>query len=348
MDHQREEGLRFAKRVYPLRAIGLGLGFFAVAAAFWQLDRHLLAWAALAAHGFVWPHAAYLIAKRAADPYRAERYNLVADSALGGVWVPLMGFNLLPSVLIVVMLSMDKVSVGGVRFLGRCAAAQLAAGAAMGIALGWEFRPESTMLNVFAGLPLLIAYPLLVGAVSYRLARRVREQNRQLQALTRVDSLSGLLNRRSWEAAASAEFNRTRRSRRPSALLMLDIDHFKQINDRHGHPAGDEVIRGVGAILRDALREHDTAGRYGGEEFGMILAEADAAKGQAIAERIRKRIGSTTFGPGGVLRCTASIGIAGDADAQDYRQWIQHADRALYRAKDLGRNCTVMDQGVEP
>jgi len=110
----------------------------------------------------------------------------------------------------------------------------------------------------------------------------------------------------------------------------------------------NEVIRGVGAILRDALREHDTAGRYGGEEFGILLAEADAGHGQAIAERIRKRIGATAFGPGGSLRCTASIGIAGDAGADDYRQWILHADRALYRAKESGRDCSVIDQGAQP
>jgi diguanylate cyclase (GGDEF)-like protein len=122
---------------------------------------------------------------------------------------------------------------------------------------------------------------------------------------------------------------------------MLDIDNFKSINDRHGHPAGDEVIRNVADVLRASLREDDVPGRYGGEEFGVLLPDTPAAGAEVIAERIRKRIERTTLSRSG-LRATISIGIA-ELEAQDLRYTvaISRADRALYAAKARGRNRSV-------
>jgi diguanylate cyclase len=139
----------------------------------------------------------------------------------------------------------------------------------------------------------------------------------------------------------SAEFQRSRRHPQLATVLMLDIDHFKAINDRHGHPAGDEVIRSVANMLRDSLREEDVPGRYGGEEFGIVLPNTPAAGAEVIAERVRKRIESATLARAGI-RATVSIGIAqlDHADA-DYGAWIAHADRALYAAKERGRNRSV-------
>jgi diguanylate cyclase (GGDEF)-like protein len=122
---------------------------------------------------------------------------------------------------------------------------------------------------------------------------------------------------------------------------MLDIDHFKSINDRHGHPAGDEVIRTVADILRASLREDDVPGRYGGEEFGVLLPDTPAAGAEVIAERIRKRVEASALSKSG-LRATVSIGIA-ELEAQDmaYTGAISRADRALYAAKARGRNRSV-------
>ncbi len=344
----RERGLAFARRMHGPRTLGLGLGFFCVAAVFYQLDAHPLAWAALAFHGFAWPHVARLLALRSRDPYRTELRSLVADSAAGGVWIALMGFNLLPSALLVAMLAMDKISVGGSRFFARAGVVQLAACAATVLAFGFDFRPESTMLNVVACLPLLVAYPIAIGITTYRFSRRVREQNRMLAALSRTDGLSGLLNRISWEQIVYTEMARCRRSRSPAALLMLDIDRFKEINDQHGHPAGDEVIRSVAGIVSGTVRASDVSGRYGGEEFAVVLPDTDGPGAIVIAERIRRRIESATLGQSAALRCTVSIGIAeARPDADDAGDWISRADRALYAAKRLGRNRTVRD-GMVP
>jgi diguanylate cyclase len=340
----REEGLAFARRMHGPRTLGLGLGFFCVASVLYQHGANPVTWAVLALNGFLWPHLARLIAIRSRDPYRAELRNLLIDSGAGGVWVALMGFNLLPSALLVAMLSMDKFSAGGFRFLVRAFAVQVATCAAAVLAFGFDFRPTTTMLNVAASLPLLLAYPLAVGIATYRLSRRVREQNRMLAALSRTDGLSGLLNRISWEQIVYVEMARCRRSRRAASLLMIDVDHFKQINDRHGHPAGDQVIRSVAEIVSRTVRTSDVSGRYGGEEFGVVLPDTDVDGGAVIAERIRQRIEAATVEPAAGIRCTVSIGIAAaQPDVEDAGDWIARADRALYEAKRLGRNLVVRE-----
>jgi diguanylate cyclase len=338
----KRRGLRFARRIYLPRVVGTALGFLAVASVLYQHGADLAMWAGLAVTSFVWPHVAYALARYSPDPYRFELTNLTVDSAMGGVWVALMSFNVLPSVLFVTMLSMDKISLGGWKLLARTATAQvLACGAAL-LVFGFDFRPQTTMLNVVACLPLLVGYPILVGVVTYELSRRVREQNRQLAKLSRTDGLSTLLNRTAWEELAATEFRRHRRSGSPVSLLMLDIDHFKRINDTFGHRTGDEVIRGIGALLRLSMREFDVAGRYGGEEFGVILPETDAVGAMVIAERIRNAIESAVMVEAEDIRCTVSIGTAtADHDVADHGAWIARADRALYRAKELGRNRTV-------
>jgi diguanylate cyclase len=335
---QSPEGLRFARRMYLPRAAGLAFGCFAIASVFWQQGASTPVWAALAFNALLWPHVAYLIAANSRNPRRAELRNLIFDSACGGAWIALMKFNVLPSVMLAVMLSMDKVSVGGTRLLARSASAMFAAALLAGALTGFEVRLETSMLTIFACLPLLVSYPMIVGFVTYRLSRRVREQNQRLAELGRTDGLSGVPNRAYWEEAVEREFQRHARHGGPACLLMLDIDHFKAINDRYGHTVGDDVIRGVAEVLRDCVRGQDTVGRYGGEEFGVVLPETSLEGAAAIAERIRRRVEGAALAREGV-RCTASIGIAeATAKLESRIQWINSADQALYKAKANGRN----------
>jgi diguanylate cyclase len=338
---RHEQGLRFARRMYLPRVIGLALGGVAIAGVLIANGAGPATWAALLLSAIVWPHIGLALATRSRNPFRAELRNLMADSALGGAWIALMQFNLLPSVAILVMLSMDKMAVGGLGFLVRCSALLIAACFAVSAATGFEVRTYTSMVQIIGSLPLLILYPLVVGLTAYRLARRLREQNQLLSEMSRTDGLSGLLNRRYWEDAVAAEFERCARTGGRSSVLMLDIDHFKAINDRHGHLEGDEVIRRVAEILRRALRENDVPGRYGGEEFGVLLPDTPAAGAEVIAERIRKRIEGAALTKSGV-RATVSIGIA-ELEGEDlnYTVAISRADRALYAAKARGRNRSV-------
>ena len=327
-----QEDLRFVRRLRTLRAIGLGLGFLCVAGVLRQNGAPPLLWAALL--------LASPLARRSRDPQKAEMRNLVVDSACGGIWIALMQFNLVPTALFVTMLSMDKISVGGWRFLARTAAAQAIACLAAAALNGFRFLPQSSTAEVLWCLPFLLAYPLAVSSATFALAMKVRRQNKLLRELNRIDPLTGLLNRRYLEESLPRELLRHQRIGRPAALMMVDIDRFKTINDQKGHPVGDEVIRGVAALIGAAVRDIDIAGRYGGDEFGVVLPDTDLQQALATAERVRKAVEGGSFARDGRQRCTVSIGVApAGADMDSSRDWISRADQALYRAKTRGRNC---------
>lgn len=160
--------------------MGLALGFLCVAAVFYDRGTSPVAWAALTAHAFLWPHVAWYRARVSADPNRTERANLVVDSALGGVWVALMEFSLLPSVLLITMLSMDKLG-WGARFLARTSATMAATCAATVVTAGASFRPSTSMPEIVASLPLMVAYPVAVALVSNRSGRLARERKKAVE-----------------------------------------------------------------------------------------------------------------------------------------------------------------------
>ena len=162
----------------------------------------------------------------------------------------------------------------------------------------------------------------------------------QAERLATTDGLTGLVNRRTFNAQLVARLREAHRYRRQLSLLLLDVDHFKKVNDSYGHPAGDAVLRGVAAVASRQARETDLVARYGGEEMALVLPETDAAGARAIAERLRAAVAAAEHvTEQGTLRVTASIGIAtwpgGGPSPEDL---LESADRALYRAKQGGRN----------
>lgn len=173
---------------------------------------------------------------------------------------------------------------------------------------------------------------------------QIQEANAKLHELSRTDGLTGILNRKTWETELEEEFLRFARHHHSTSLIMFDIDHFKAVNDNYGHPAGDEVIRQTARVLRSNLREIDIAGRYGGEEFAVVLVNTNAAGAKTVAERIRQQIEKTcvTY-EGQDIAFTISLGIAElNSSMSDKTHWIECADKALYQAKDSGRNNSVI------
>lgn len=171
-------------------------------------------------------------------------------------------------------------------------------------------------------------------------AAKLKEAMVELERISQTDGLTGLYNRLHWEKRMAAEFKRGQRYGSHFSLLMLDIDHFKQVNDRFGHLAGDEVIRVVSDVIRDNVRESDVAGRYGGEEFGVILTETDLSGAICVAERIRENIMKTPVHLDGVTHTvTVSVGVAlFHDDMERHENVIARADEALYESKQAGRN----------
>ena len=327
------------RHIYPLRALGMGLGGLLLGSVLPGNQSPAWTWWLLALGALAWPHLAYLLARHSRDPYRAEVRNLLIDSAMVGLWVPLMHFNLLPSVVLVAVTTYDKFSTGIKRLWLYSLPGMLGAGALATLLLRPEPRLESSLLVVIFTLPVIIVHSMAVSVASYRLIRTVARQNRELEAMRRTDAQTGLAARSHWQEQASASLERFHASGEPACLLMIDIDHFKPINDVHGHTVGDEVIRAVGQVILDCVRAHDHAGRYGGDEFAVVCSGVPADEAQAIAERIRYRIAAVRLRELPELQLTSSIGLAETGRSHiSLRDWINDADTALYRAKHGGRN----------
>ncbi len=162
--------------------------------------------------------------------------------------------------------------------------------------------------------------------------------------LASVDILTGLLNRRALFERLDAEIERSRRYDTPLSLALIDLDHFKAINDSHGHAAGDTVLNSVGEIVKTSIRSSDIAGRYGGEELCVVLPQTSAEGAFALAESLREQIEESVISVDGkTITVTASIGIATwQANYTDAQQILISADQALYSAKRAGRNKTVV------
>ncbi|UVJ42974.1 diguanylate cyclase [Pseudomonas sp. LS1212] len=333
------KGLSFAKRIYLPRIVGLAIGLLSVLAAIYPLDLPGWVWALLFFNGLAWPHLAYRLSSRAREPYQAERRNLIYDSLLGGFWAATMQFNPLPTVTILSMMAMNNVAAGGHRLLVQ---GLLAQGTGMLVSitlLGPGLELNATPLQIYACLPMLTLYPLAVGSVCYGLAIKLSEHKRTLRALSLTDSLTGLLNHGSWKDLLHLKFHKCRQERCEAVIAVIDIDHFKQINDSYGHIVGDCVLRQLSAELKRNLRENDLAGRYGGDEFCVILPYSTLSQAIEIMERLRQSISNYRNEQLPELRVSLSIGLASCRNEfADPAAWLNEADKALYAAKNSGRD----------
>ncbi len=169
---------------------------------------------------------------------------------------------------------------------------------------------------------------------------QLQAANAQLQQLSSTDRLTGLYNRGHWEENLKATYARHQRYGNNSSLVMFDIDHFKRVNDTYGHQAGDKGIEQVAGLVREHVRDSDVAGRYGGEEFGIVLSDTDKAGARMFAERLRKAVEEMDVPYGDqVIRFTISLGVADlSPPSNSHADLIAWADEALYASKKTGRN----------
>ena len=169
--------------------------------------------------------------------------------------------------------------------------------------------------------------------------------------LSSRDALTGLVNRRQFGIALDREIDRVARAGEPALVLMADIDHFKRVNDTHGHAAGDEVLKAVAQRLQECVRPMDTVARHGGEEFAIILPNCAPAFGLAVAERIRRRVEQQPVAIEGGARVAVTISLGGAFAPQWVRStvalWLERADQQLFRAKAEGRNRACIEEPAQ-
>jgi diguanylate cyclase (GGDEF)-like protein len=206
---------------------------------------------------------------------------------------------------------------------------------------GADGRSENYQLALAAaGLAMLTL--LVVSAITaLRANDRADVATAELQRIATTDALTGLWNRRHLLERLEAETCRSNRNGRPLCLAILDVDHFKRVNDLHGHPAGDEVLRTLARLIRDSVRLSEVVGRMGGEEFAILMPETDRAQASLVCERLRERVARSPvrLPSGADLEVTLSTGIALMEGEEASDRLISRADAALYDAKAEGRNC---------
>jgi len=205
-------------------------------------------------------------------------------------------------------------------------------------ALATEIASHST-LNVGTAMAVVALIAMLHATLMALVVARLIQQ---LRWGARHDGLTGLLNRRAMQETIDQELNRSRRAGDTFAVVMLDIDHFKAINDVHGHPAGDHALKHIAALLQTAVRKVDRVGRFGGEEFIVLLPGVGLAQAAVTAETLRQRLAAQLVqreGEGEALALSASFGVAEwKGPTEDPSRLLMRADQALYRAKRAGRN----------
>ena len=186
-----------------------------------------------------------------------------------------------------------------------------------------------------------VATSLVVNACAYIFAVRHHSQHQKLQQLATVDPLTGARNRRALSSDLENAVLNAARSGISYALVMLDLDHFKRINDEYGHNTGDDVLRRCADILRHHIRESDQLFRYGGEEFTLLMTGVSDSGLHAVVDKLRETLQQNLVSPGGPV--TASFGVALLQPDEDWESWLARADNALYRAKEAGRNRVVVE-----
>jgi diguanylate cyclase (GGDEF)-like protein len=209
----------------------------------------------------------------------------------------------------------------------------------------------------YLGVPLVLTSAIVIASTicghiffhllrqNYFRRRKLRQKRQEVEYMANHDQLTDLMNRRHFEERLKQEMDGSRRYGNDLSVIVFDLDHFKSINDTYGHPKGDEVLERVGTLLNDHTRSIDAAGRYGGEEFCLLLPETSASEARTTAERIRSDLETENFATenGETFTVTASVGVAEMKDDHgETEDLFKDADEALYRAKETGRNRVIV------
>jgi diguanylate cyclase len=353
------------------RTVGFAFAFAIVG---WHLlNKNLgtLPWILLALQFLIYPQLLYWRVRKSTEPRDTEMQHMTLDSLLFGAWFGFLGFPLWITFGMCVTTSVNHAAYLGVRGAARSLAA-LALGALLAVGVfGFHFTPQMDWPVAMMCMAGVLLYQLSITSTAFGRNHKLHEARAQLRAgeeamqeanealrqqLDEInalqarlseqanrDSLTGLYNRRYLDDTLARELARCKREGQPLSLMLIDIDHFKRVNDTYGHPAGDEVLRALARMLDTHARSADVACRYGGEEFLMLLPHMPLETAKQRAEQWRADFGTATLVFGDFhIQATLSVGIATyPGDGTSPEMLIANADLALYRAKNSGRNRVV-------
>nr|WP_312583811.1 diguanylate cyclase [Atlantibacter sp.] len=331
-------GLNFIRRMYLMRTLGTLLCFFPILSVLSEHHVSGLCRLLLGLNAFIWPTVAFVIARSAAQPLKAENRNLIYDAAAGGVWIGMMSANPLPSVTIAAILLSDRLAAGGTTLLRKAALALGCGFLICWLSRGAPFEPVVSQRTMYATLPLIAIYMLAVSVLTDTIASKLRRKSKELGRIAMTDPLLGIANRRLLEPRIRSELHKIQQCHTQSALMFIDIDDFKAVNDHFGHKVGDAMLAGVAEILRRQTRAQDTPARLGGDEFVVLLPDTTLEEATAMGEAMLAEV-ALLQSNGVPSHCSLSIGIAiARPDMTSATQWLQMADDALYCAKRNGKN----------
>ena len=356
---------------YRVRVAAFLLAGVPIGLHMWPWKHGLLLWSMFALQFLAYPHAVQWLTRRTPGPVATERNNLIIDSAIFGAWAAGLGFPLWISVALFLATLLSHTITRGLAGVVICFIAVSSGALASTTVIAFHVSTDTAGLVTLASIVGLAIYMSLMGIEFFTYIRQLHEVksavDRQKSTLEEAnaalhsqidkihdlqeklreqanrDSLTGLFNRRYLEGTLERELARGRREAAPLTMLLLDIDHFKLVNDTYGHQAGDEVLRAFGALLAEHARTEDIVCRYGGEEFLMVMPKMSVVIARERAAALLKLVQNQTVSFGELrIRITTSIGIAAIPEHSDTAEGlIRCADEALYLAKRNGRNRVV-------
>ena len=339
-DHFRT-GQQFAKRAKLPRMVGLAGLFLPMAGVMVSQPVNGLWWLALVLWAFVWPHLAWQRAHRSNDPRACELNNLKADAIFAGIWIGIIGVNIMPSTVMAMMIGVNLMGAGGPKLCWAGLILLVMTSLATLQITGTSLLLTSAPLEWWLSLPVILIYPVLFAWGCHKTSNRLVAQKRRLQVMSTRDGMTGVYNRRHWEILLRNEYDNCRRHKLHSALLLIDLDHFKTINDTYGHDVGDEAIITLTRYLQLTLRGSDVIGRFGGDEFAVIMHGATAESAIAAMSRVHARLAACRMPCAPQVVLHISVGVAPLTEEMGhYSEWLKAADMALYKAKNAGRNRT--------
>lgn len=336
---RKTQSMALPKRFYLPRCLGLSMGFVSVFVNLPALHHARLVNGLLIAYCFLWPHMAYLLARASARPVDTERRSMLVDALSAGFFAGVMGFNPIPSVCILSMVTMNNMAMGGPGFMGKGAVASMLGAALAYMTIGTAFHDALSHAQIAACLPLLVLYPLSLGYVSYLTAIKLTRHKNQLREMSRTDYLTGLTNRAALNEILDDWVRLPGNDIHHSVVALIDVDRFKDINDKYGHIAGDHALQKIAGIMSSCVRDQDTVARYGGDEFCVILRNIGKAEAIRVFENMCALAQPASNVSDEAPVPTLSIGAAMySPDARTSALWIHMADEAMYEAKKGGRN----------